>query len=400
MQIAPDSLPDRTWDAVVVGAGPAGAACAAHLGDRGHRVLLMDGARFPREKVCGDCLGADAMGCLGRLGLLDDVRAAGRTVRGVDVYSPSRIRLPLNGEFVTIRRRELDEIVAGRAVGAGAAFCQARIDRIDAPGDGPVACSIFGNGRPVHARVAIVATGAKLGLLEKLGMSARPRPSGVALRCYVRSRSGPERLVVSYEKGLLPGYGWIFPMGDGGYNVGVSVFRGHANDGAAHLRGAFEEFARLHPASRAMMEAAEHVTSLCGGIIRSAMRGARPVGEGRVLAIGETIGTTLPYTGEGIGKAMETGELAAKAVDDALGSGDLSRLRRYGERIDAEFRPRYSAYLRAERWLAVPWLNDLLARAARHFRAGRAAAGDILSEAAGPADLFSFGGLVRVLCGR
>jgi len=399
MQINPDSLPDETWDAVVVGAGPAGAVCAARLADRGRRVLALDSARFPREKVCGDGLSPDALACLGRLGILDEVRAAGRTVRGVDVYSPSRIHIPLRGEFVTIMRRDLDSIVAARAVRAGAVFCQGHIERIDVPGDGPVACSIAGNGGPARARVGIVATGARLGLLEKLGMSTRPRPSGVALRCYVRSRSGPERLVVSYERKLLPGYGWIFPMGGNRFNVGVSVFRRHGHDGRADLRDAFEAFAWRHPASRAMMEAAERVTPLRGGIIRSAMEGARPVGEGSVLAIGETIGTALPYTGEGIGKAMETGELAAEVVDDALGSGDLSRLRRYGEGVDAELRPRYAEYLQAESWLARPWLNDLLARAARHSRAGRAAAGDILSETARPSDLFSLRGVLRALHG-
>lgn len=400
MQLPPDSLPDIAWDVVIVGAGPAGAVCAAHLADGGARVLLIDRARFPREKVCGDCLTPVAMACLERLGIGDEVRAAGHTVRDVDVTSPSRIHLPLVGEFVTIRRRDLDAIVAARAVRSGATLALGAVEDITTRPDGNVECSIAGAGSPIRARIGIVATGPELGLLEKLGMSGRPRPSGVALRCYVRSRSGPARLVVAYERALVPGYAWVFPMGGGEYNVGVSAFLRDGYGGCVNLRRAFDEFTSGHPAAHRMMEGATDVTPLEGGVLRCAMEGARPAGDGNVIAIGEAIGTTLPYTGEGIAKAMETGELAAEVVGDALGSGDLSLLGRYAERIDAELRPRYSGYLRMERWISRPWLNDFLTRATAHNREGRAAAAGVLSEVDDPADFFTVGGVLRILVGH
>ncbi|MHC5057292.1 MAG: geranylgeranyl reductase family protein [Planctomycetota bacterium] len=399
MQLTPDSLPDGTWDTIIVGAGPAGAVCAAHLAERGRRVLAVDRARFPREKVCGDCLSPDALRCLERLGILGEARAAGHTVRGVDVYSPSRIHLPLRGEFVSIRRRDLDAIVAARAERSGAVLGLGTVEALATGADGSVECSVAGRPSPLRARVGVIATGVELGLLEKLGMSGRPRPSGVAVRCYVRSRSGPQRLVVAYERGLVPGYGWIFPMGGGEYNVGVSAFLRDEYGGRANLRREFEAFTHSHPAARRMMDGAEGVTPLQGGILRCAMEGARPGGDGNVIAIGETIGTALPYTGEGIGKAMETGELAAEVIDDALGSGGISRLRRYAERIDSELRPRYAGYLRLESWIARPWLNNLLTLATRHNGEGRAAAAGVLSEADDPADFFTVKGVLRVLRG-
>jgi geranylgeranyl reductase family protein len=397
MQLTPDSLPDRTWDAVIVGAGPAGAVCAAHLAEGGARVLLIDRARFPREKVCGDCLTPVAMACLARLGIDGEARAAGHTVRDVDVTSPSRIHLPLVGEFVTTRRRDLDAIVAERAARAGATLALGAVEEITTRPDGGVECSVAGAGAPIRARVGIVATGPELRLLEKLGMSDRPRPSGLALRRYVRSRSGPTRLVVAYERALVPGYAWIFPMGGGEYNVGVSAFLRDGYGGRVNLRRAFDEFTSAHPVARRMMEGAADVTPLEGGILRCAMEGARPGGRGNVIAIGETIGTTLPYTGEGIAKAMGTGELAAEVAGEALATGDLSLLGRYAERIDAELRPRYSGYLRMERWISRPWLNDFLTRATRHNREGRAAAAGVLSEVDDPADFFTVGGVLRVL---
>jgi len=317
----------------------------------------------------------------------------------VDAYSPSRIHLPVRGDFVSIRRRDLDAIVAARAVRSGVVFGLGTVEALATRADGSVACSVAGVEAPLRARVGVVATGVELGLLEKLGMSGRPRPSGVVVRCYVRSRSGPARLVVSYERGILPGYGWIFPMGGGEYNVGVSAFLRKGYAGRANLRREFEAFTRRHPVARRMMDGAEGVTPLQGGILRCAMAGARPGGDGNVIAIGETIGTALPYTGEGIGKAMETGELAAEIVDDALGSGDMSRLRRYAERIDAELRPRYAGYLRLESWIARPWLNDLITLATRHNEEGRAAAAGLLCEADDPADFFTVKGVLRVLRG-
>src|SRR6185295_13891760 len=108
-------LPDREWDVVVVGAGPAGATAAAHLARAGRDVLLVDRARFPRDKVCGDALIPDAIGALDRLGALDAVRQRGQSIAATGVFSPSRIEFEVPGRFITLKRVHLDAIVAERA---------------------------------------------------------------------------------------------------------------------------------------------------------------------------------------------------------------------------------------------------------------------------------------------
>ena len=113
-------IPDGEWDVVVAGAGPAGATVASHVARAGHRVLLLDRHDFPRDKVCGDGLIADTLGALERLAALPAVRDRARTVGRTTIFSASRHRIEIEGEFLTLKRREFDAIVANHAVAQGA----------------------------------------------------------------------------------------------------------------------------------------------------------------------------------------------------------------------------------------------------------------------------------------
>src|SRR5262249_48970938 len=115
----------------------------------------------------------------------------------------------------------------------------------------------------------------------------------------------------------------------------------------------------------------------------------------RVLAIGENIGATFPFTGEGIGKAMETGELAAETIDRALHGRNADGIVSFGERVRRTLGPRYVGYRAAERWLSRPWLTDLVARRAQRSRFVREAAAGILNETIDPKVIFSIRGLAR-----
>jgi len=117
-----------------------------------------------------------------------------------------------------------------------------------------------------------------------------------------------------------------------------------------------------------------------------------------VVAVGEQIGTTYPFTGEGIGKAMETGEMAAEQVSAFL-DGDARALDAYAERVERDLRPRYHGYEVAQRWLARPWLNDLLSWRMRRGRWLREAAQGVVAETVDPARVFSWRGLLRSVVG-
>jgi geranylgeranyl reductase family protein len=388
------ALPVRRWDTLVVGAGPAGALAAFHLARRGRHVLLLDRERFPRDKTCGDLLIADALQGLERAGLLGSVRAEAHEVEGFAVYSPSRIQFELPGSYLMLRRRRLDALLAREAVAAGAVFGHGSVEALAEQGGGGVTAHVAGCPHPVEARTAVVATGAGVNLLRKLDVAVTPRADAMAARCYVRSRRPVERLVVSFDRAIVPGYGWIFPLGNGEHNVGCGFFaRGGA--GRANLRDLFRRFTAAFPPAAELLRQAESVSPLTGARLRCGLRDAGRAAAGNVLAAGETVGSTYPLTGEGIGKAMRTGELAAEVIHEALAANDPGRLHDFPARLEAELRSRYRGYARAERWLARPWLNDLVAWRLRHSPGLRQRVGGVFTADADPGAVFSPRSLLR-----
>jgi len=379
------------WDVAVIGAGPAGATAAMRLAADGFSVALLDRHAFPRDKTCGDALIPDSLGCLRRLGLLDRVRALAGSYHGLTAYSPARLDIPLTGEFITLRRRVFDELLVNEAIARGARFVQAHVAALEQQPDGTVHLRWGGDGDDgvtLRARVALIATGADTQLLDRAGMLERAEPSAFAMRCYVRSDLGLDRLVVAFDKPILPGYAWIFPMPNGEYNVGCGVFGGSSRVREVGLKAIFETFMSEFPLARELMRSGERISPLKGARLRCGLTGARPYRAPGILAIGEAIGTTFPFTGEGIGKAMETAEAAADVVADALRTGDLRALAAYPERLRA-LRPRYTGYELAERWTRSAFLSNLLARRVRSSPKLLAAASGVLNETVDPAEIFS-----------
>jgi len=383
------------WDVVVIGAGPAGCIAATHLATGGHRVLLLDREDFPRDKVCGDGLIPDALRALGRAGIEDEIRRRGHGMKRSSVFSPSRIEVEVPGDFVTLKRRELDAALLDRAREAGATFCVANVAHLDAEANGTVVCDVAGVDHPVQARAALVATGARVGLLQKHGLVHRPGPSAVALRAYVHSRFDLDRMVISYDRSILPGYAWIFPLGGGEYNVGCGVFYRDGSREGVGLREMFKSFCREFPLMRDLLQAAESRTSLRGAPLRCGLQGVKPVGPGHTLAIGETIGATFPFSGEGIGKAMETAELAARTIHNALESDDFNSLEEFGVRLEESLSPKYLGYKLAQRAVSRAWLVDFMAHRAKRSRFLQEAMAGIIAETRDPGPLFTLRGLLR-----
>ncbi len=389
-QVPAVDLPGRTWDVVVVGAGPAGATTALHLARRGRSVCLLERHAFPRDKTCGDLLIPDSIGALRRSGLLEAVWSVAHPSTSALVSSPGRIDWTMGGEYLAVKRIDLDTIVARGAAEAGAHVAQGRVAALEPHETGVVVT--LSDGSTVAAHIGVLATGADVSLLEGLGMLSRKEPSSFAARRYVRSRAAIEPVVVAFDRAVIPGYGWIFPMRSGEFNVGVGRIATANSD--RNLRELFDSFVEDFPLARDLMARSTEAGELKGARLRCGLEGAALTSHGRILAVGETIGTTFPFTGEGIGKAMESGEIAADVIDDALRKG-LDRLSRYPGRIDDSLGPKYYGYRVAERWLARPHLGDLLAWRIKRSRFLRDAAEGIIAETTDPRELFSFRGLVR-----
>ncbi|HEY6138686.1 MAG TPA: geranylgeranyl reductase family protein [Thermoanaerobaculia bacterium] len=377
------------WDVAVVGCGPAGATAALCLARQGVRVIAFDKQSFPREKVCGDGLMPDALRVLTRLGLIDRVRASAFAANRLILYSPSQIALPIAMQALVMKRFDLDAIIAGAAAEAGATIEQGRVENVSVEAD---RVSLSVSGRVVSARTLVLATGADTRLLEQAGMVTRKIASGVAVRQYIRSTAAIDDLVVSFERQLVPGYAWIFPTGNGEYNIGCGVVYRDGERNAPPLHEALQRFLRECEPARAISAGMISATRVAGATLRSGLRGAEFARTPNVLAIGETIGCTLPVSGEGIGKAMETGEIAAAAIAAAPDAPAAE----YHRRI-AALQPKYAGYSAAQQWLARPWVNDAIARMARRSSYALRSFSEILDETTDPRAIFSARGMLRMV---
>jgi geranylgeranyl reductase family protein len=342
-------------DVVVVGGGPSGAACAYWLADAGHDVLLLEKKRYPREKTCGDGLTPRSVKQLEDIGLADELsnhhrfdglrsHAFGRTL---ELRWPSHPDLPGYGYVIT--RKDLDQLVAERAKKAGATLWEqseavgpivegglvrgARVRRKDNGQSAPI---------EVRSRYVVVADGANSRFGRLLGTTRnRSYPLGMAIRGYYESPRHDEPWIESWldikDKGgnVLPGYGWIFPVGDGRVNVGVgllSTFNQWKAVNTSHLMESFVEYApeswQLRP------------DTCCGPPTGGRLPMGLSVGPHSgptYLLVGDAGGAINPFNGEGIAYAYETGRMAATAVHEALVSGDGLALRRYDTELDATY---------------------------------------------------------------
>ena len=217
----------RAWDVAVVGAGPAGSTLAAHLASRGRHVLLLDRDRFPREKVCGDGLIPDALAALGRLGLAEEVAAAGYRSSRVTIWSPSRLAVDLPGTFVTLKRLVLDALIARAAVRRGAAFAHGRVVALEYSEPGEVRLRPGGTGKPGararrsggdRCRSVAVPAAARTG--DRLG------PDGDRAAGYVKSRARIDGLQVSFDRRVLPGTPGSSRSETASTTSGAALFRG------------------------------------------------------------------------------------------------------------------------------------------------------------------------------
>ena len=421
MNLAAELLPDRC-DVLVVGAGPAGSATAQVLARGGRDVVLVDAHAFPRDKVCGDGLIPDAHRALARLGVLEAVMAEARSAATLACIAPRGGRIDVPGSLAVLPRKRLDEIVCRAAVDAGARmFAPLRFSaplREGANGSGRVVGAVLRHGdaeREIRARWVVLATGAQPQALIAAGMCERRTPSGIALRGYIRNPAMATRITsleVVWHKRLSPGYGWIFPCGDDVFNIGVGVAQSHraSRDGRhamqdVNLREVFAAFKELYAPAGALVAGGtwhgEAGQELKGAPLRCSLEGARLESPG-LLVTGEAAGSTYAFTGEGIGKAMETGIHAAEAIlarpDGAAASADVDAFVRsdYAARV-AALKPRFALYEEANRANAHPWLIDLLVWSARRSPRRLQRMAGVLEETHIPTDAVTVRGVLRRL---
>ncbi len=388
-------------DVLIVGAGPAGSSAARHLSQQGLRVTLVDQQSLGRDKVCGDGLIPDAHRALARLGLLQSVMARAQRISHVGFVGPRGGRVDVPGQLAVLPRQQFDEILARAAIEAGAEFLQARYEAPLLENGRVVGAQLQAAGEPIEirARWTLLATGAQPKALQASGLCLRQGPSSVALRAYVHAPSLVGRiqaLEIVMSRAVRPGYGWIFPATEGHFNIGVGVSESHGGGRKkkdVNLRRLFDDFVAGYEPAAALMREGRLVGELKGAPLRCTLDGAQ-AGRPGLMVVGEAMGSTYDFTGEGIGKAMETALLAADALL-AHGDDEAAARAQYEAGL-AQLAPKYRMYQRANQIYRVPGLIDLLIwRAGKSERLRRRMAG-VLEETSTPGDLITLKGLYRL----
>ena len=340
--------PKQRPDVIIVGAGPGGSTAAIVLARAGVNVLLLDKARFPRDKVCGDAVGLDGVRVLRRLGLVERVRAAGGIpVRGVKFSSPNgicaSIRLPeerVKEIGFVLPRIAFDHLLLGAALEAGAHVLQTF--RVHAPlvaGEQIVGVVGTHNQESVSIRAPLVIAADGVHSVFRRHLHIRASIDGArvfALRCYYRGVQGlGDNIEIHYADGVLPAFGWIFPTGADSANVGIGAWAGR--DVSSRLRPLMESFVQHCVPAQSRLRVAQPIGAVQGWPLdlgEGAWRASAP----GLLAVGDAASFVDPLTGEGIGTAMRSSEMAAATALEALAARNFSG--RFLSRYDSAWRLR------------------------------------------------------------
>jgi menaquinone-9 beta-reductase len=371
-------------DVIVVGAGPAGSTTAYYLAQAGLDVLLLEKSTFPREKVCGDGLTPRGVKALVAMGISVSEQDGWVRNKGLRVIGAGkRLELPwpelssYPGYGLVRPRTDLDQMLARRAQQAGARLFEGvtvtgpvlddRTGRIT----GVTAKSGEDGERSYRGRIIVAADGNSSRLSVAVGLRKRDdRPLGVAVRTYYQSPRHDDDYLESWldlwdSDRLLPGYGWIFGMGDGTSNVGLGLLNTSAAFGHTDYHALLRKWLAGMPAEWGFTE--ENRTQPIRGA-------ALPMGFNRtphyyqgLLLVGDAAGMVNPFNGEGIAYAMESGEILARTITQALARARRAETERVLEGYPRALRDAYGGYYAVGRlWVKAIGQPALMRFATKH----------------------------------
>ena len=329
-------------EVVVVGAGPGGSTTAADLARRGHDVLLLDRQPFPRDKPCGDAVPAVGVEALYALGMRDRILGAVEKgefypLRTLRLVSPrgyvleARFRKGADGaESYVAPRIHFDAVVLQGALDAGAEFRRAHV--IDVLKENErvtgVRARVDDGLEEIRARMVIGADGVSSVVARRL----RPRNGGhrdlhraVALRAYLDGfEEHPHRVEFYLLENILPGYAWIFPLGEGRANVGLGLRLDQLRRRRLDLEDMVRRFLETPQVAKRLAPGASLRHVATWPLNLGSQRGLRHAFDAALL-VGDAAGLVNPLTGAGFKNTFISARLAARTAHEALSRGDTSR---------------------------------------------------------------------------
>ncbi|MEU8636651.1 geranylgeranyl reductase family protein [Amycolatopsis sp. NPDC048633] len=332
--------PDQDAEVIVVGAGPAGSTVATYLARAGVDVLLLEKTEFPREKVCGDGLTPRGVKQLIDLGIDTSEDAGWVHSRGLRILTgdltleldwPDLTSYPPYG--VSRTRHDFDDLLAKLAVKAGARLYE-RTTVTSAITDATgrvvgVEAKVGPERTPVKYRAPLVLAcdGVSARLALSVGIQKNEkRPMGVAVRQYYKSPRHDDPFIEGHlelwdrsdprDPKLLPGYGWAFPLGDGTVNVGLGMLSTSASFRNTDYRALLRQWLDGTPEEWGYRE--ENAIGKVGGAGLPMGFNRTPHYRDGLLLLGDAGGMVSPFNGEGISAAMESAQIAAEVVVQAL----------------------------------------------------------------------------------
>lgn len=369
------------YDTIIIGGGPAGSTAALYAQRAGLKALLLDKKHFPRDKICGDAISGKSVTYLRELGLLDELRRSpNKVIRNIVFSSPNQRSIKINFSGNGQIKEELNGYICRRVVFDNILLQEAK-RKLDVKEGYFVKDLLRENGRvfgvngetdsgekfEFTGKVIVGADGYSSVVAHKMGLYDRdPRHWLVATRAYYKGVTDLEDSIeIHYVKDTLPGYFWIFPADDGLANVGLGMIYKSLKKKGIRIRHAHVA-ATESPFFRKRFENAEMIGDIQGWNLPAGSKRRKIHGDGFLL-IGDAAGLIDPFTGEGIGNAMCSGEIAAQVVAGAVEREDYSgkSLSEYPEKLWQRIGPELKVYTQLQRIARIhPLINLVVGRAA------------------------------------
>ncbi|MBS3054306.1 MAG: NAD(P)/FAD-dependent oxidoreductase [Candidatus Aenigmarchaeota archaeon] len=363
----------KNYDVVVVGGGPGGSTCAALLGKAGKTVVLLEKARFPRDKTCGDAI-SGSLRVQKSLNIIEKLKEQTHAeINGVEFSSPEGVILdiPFASPGFCCKRFIYDNIVFQEALNNADVIQEFEVSELlkqDGRIVGVKGRHKDGREEEIYAKLVVGADGAYSVVAQQTGcLDLDERHTITAVRAYYRGVKNLRGMIeLHFVDEILPGYFWIFPVGDGVANVGVGMVDSFMKKKKQNMPNAMMKIIKENAIFKQRFEVAElQPGSLKGWRLPVGSKRRTMHGDGFVL-VGDAAALIDPFTGEGIANSMVSGEIAAEWAIKALEAGNFSGefLQGYEDAVWQELGAKMKASYRLQKIGNIKFLTNMIIKKA------------------------------------